>query len=82
MNDGIRLRFVHQLIYQGSITDVPFLEAESRIVRHWRQIFEIAGVGEFIEDNDFSGRIDGKGLPHEAGSDESGCAGDQELHLY
>jgi hypothetical protein len=82
MNNGVRLRFVYQLIYQGSITDIAFLEAESRIVRHRREIFEVASVREFIEDNDFGGRIDGKGLPHEAGSDESGSACDQKLHLY
>ena len=59
-----------------SVADIDLFEAETGIVRHLRQIFQIARVGELIHRAD---RISGifYDMPDHSGSDESRAARDK-----
>jgi len=58
------------------VADIDLFETESGVLRHLRQIFQIARIGEFIHRADrISGIFDN--MPDHCGSDESRAARDK-----
>lgn len=68
-----------QGIYQGAVTQVALHEDMARIALQAREVFQVAGVGEFVEVDD---RLVGLDQPveHKIATNEAGTASDQNCH--
>jgi hypothetical protein len=70
----------HDLADDDRIADVAAHELVAWIVLHRRQVLQIAGVGQLVEDDDAAvARLRQQQL-HEVAADESGATGDQDPH--
>lgn len=68
-----------QGIHQGAVAQVALHEHMARIALQAGQVFQVAGVGEFVEVEDgFVGL--GQPVQHEIAAYEAGAAGDENGH--
>jgi len=74
VHDGVWLVLGQYAIYFGSVADVDLFESVAFAIAHFREAFEVAGVGEFVEVDHFVlGVLDD--VADDGGAYEAGAAG-------
>lgn len=66
---------------QGAIAQVALHEDVARVALQAGKVFQVAGVGEFIEVEDRLIRL-GQPVQHEVAADEAGTTGDENGHCF
>jgi len=75
VHDGVWLVLGQYAIYFAAAADVYLLEGVAFAIAHFRQAFEVAGVGEFVQVDHFVlGVLDD--VADDGGAYEAGAAGD------
>ena len=81
MDNAVDVLVLHQLIYTFEVTDIHLDKLIVGLVLHVLQVGEVAGVGQFVEvDNLILWVLVDKQTYHVA-SDESGSAGNDDIHI-
>ncbi len=82
MHDGVHRR--EQLVEEAAVADVALDEGVARRVGNRREVLQVARIREGVEDDDLRALEAGigvlEGAPDEIGADETGTAGDEDLH--
>jgi len=74
MHDHVRPKAAHDLAHLARVDDVASHEAEARIPCHGREIVEVAGIGQLVEDDHLVWRrVDD--FPRHGRADEASAAG-------
>ena len=68
-------------VYFGAVADVDLLEGVATALADFRQAFEVAGVGEFVQVEHFIFGVVGD-VKDDCGAYEAGAAGYQEFHNH
>ena len=77
MHDGIRLEALDHAAHLGRIDDVGADERIAGAVRYRRQRFEVAGIGELVDDQNGVAAVADRMADH-CRADEAGTAGDED----
>jgi hypothetical protein len=82
IDDDVGLVFCEYIADTSVVADVGVFEevaAAFVFFGYWGEVVEIAGVGEFVEVDDFAGEgWFGEEVVDEVGADEAGTAGDED----
>jgi len=81
VHDGVRLVLGQYAVYFGAVADVYLFETVALVIAHFRQAFEVASVGEFVEVDHFILGI-GDDVADDGGAYEASTAGDYEFHIF